>query len=137
MGRSHARGLWECRLRLAFEAVDFLVQLRLHRGNGLNHQCGRWNGTGFLHAVVFALLVNTVSAGITAHFDTIRIVIGGWYGGVIYAAVSGTLVGRRMPPYRWGVNREFTLVGKIQGRAFMPGKSHLFEKSRAIPSFLL
>ena len=36
-----------------------------------------------------------------------------------------------------GVNREFTLVGKIQGRAFMPGKSHLFEKSRAIPSFLL
>ena len=49
-----------------------------------------------------SFLVNAVSAGIAAHFDTIRIVIGGWYGGVVYVAVSGTWVGHSMPPYRWG-----------------------------------
>ena len=49
-----------------------------------------------------SFLVNAVSAGIAVHFDTIRIVIGGWYGGVVYAAVSGTWVGHRMSPYRWG-----------------------------------
>lgn len=55
-------------------------------------------------------LVNAVSTGIAAHFDTIRSVIGGRYGGVVYVAVSGTWVGRSMPPYRW-VNREFTPSG--------------------------
>lgn len=72
-----------------------------------------------------SFLVNAVSAGIAAHFDTIRIVIGGWYGGVVYAAVSGTLVGRSMPPYRWGgKSRVYPRWREIQGRTLMPDKSH-------------
>jgi len=63
-----------------------------------------------------------VSAGIAAHFDTIRSVIGGWYGGIVYVAVSGTLVGHRMPPYRRGKSRVYSRLGEIQGRAFMPDK---------------